>query len=52
VWDDAQRAAAQAGVRDPRDLTFEHLRALTYDAAALSGARLAGFDERLPWWAH
>jgi hypothetical protein len=52
VWEDAQRASAHAGVADPRDLTFEHLRALTYDAAALSGARLSGFDERLPWWAH
>jgi len=30
----------------------ENLRALTYDAAALSGIKLAGYDERLPWWAH
>ena len=52
MGDDAQRASCQAGAADPRDLTFDHLRALNYDAAALSGARLAGFDERLPWWAH
>jgi hypothetical protein len=52
LWEDAQRAAAFAGERDPRDLSRENLRALTYDAAALSGVKLAGFDERLPWWAH
>jgi len=51
-WEDAQRCAARAGLRDPRDLTRENLRALTYDAAALSGIKLAGYDERLPWWAH
>jgi hypothetical protein len=52
LWEDAQRASRRVGVPDPRDLTFGHLRALTYDAAALSGARLAGYEERLPWWAH
>jgi len=52
LWHDAQRASAAVGVRDPRDLSPENLRALTYDAAALSGVPLAGFDARLPWWAH
>mgnify|MGYP000394666343 CR=1 FL=1 len=52
LWQDAQRAASAAGVKDPRDLGPDNLRALTYDAAALSGARLAGFGERLPWWTH
>jgi hypothetical protein len=52
LWEDAQRASAMAGQRDPRDLSRENLRALTYDAAALSGVKLAGFEERLPWWAH
>jgi hypothetical protein len=52
LWEDAQRTASAAGVRDPRELTRENVRALTYDAAALSGAKLAGYDERLPWWAH
>ena len=51
-WEDAQRCAARAGLRDPREMTRENLRALTYDAAALSGAKLAGYEERLPWWAH
>jgi len=52
VWDDARRVARGAGCADPRDLGRDNLRALTYDAAALSGARLSGFDERLPWWVH
>jgi len=52
LWQDAQRAAAAAGVKDPRDLGPENLRALSYDAAALSGARLSGYGERLPWWTH
>lgn len=52
VWDDAHRIASMVGCADPRDLARDNLRALTYDAAALSGARLAGFDERLPWWVH
>jgi hypothetical protein len=52
LWQDAQRAAAAVGVRDPRDLTRENVRALTYEAAALSGLRLAGFEDRLPWWTH
>ncbi len=52
LWQDAKRAAGAAGVKDPRDLGPDNLRALTYDAAALSGARLAGYGERLPWWTH
>jgi hypothetical protein len=52
VWSDARRVARHAGCADPRDLTRDNLRATTYDAAALSGARLAGFDDRLPWWVH
>jgi hypothetical protein len=49
MWDDAKQASAGAGVRDPRDLGVENLRALTYDAAALSGLPLAGYEARLPW---
>ncbi len=49
MWQDAQRASAGAGVRDPRDLGVENLRALTYDDAALSGLPLAGYEGRLPW---
>jgi hypothetical protein len=52
VWADACRAAHAVGCADPRDLTRDNLRALSYDGAALSGLRLAGFDERLPWWVH
>jgi hypothetical protein len=52
VWDDARRTARSVGCADPRDLARDNLRARTYDAAALSGARLAGYDERLPWWVH
>lgn len=52
LWADAQRAASAAGVRDPRHLGPDNLRASTYEAAALSGARLAGYGERLPWWTH
>lgn len=40
------------GVNDIKDLNTNHIRALTYDAAAITGAKLIGYDRELPMWFH
>jgi glutamate synthase domain-containing protein 2 len=40
------------GVRDFKELDSEHVTALTYDAAAITGIKLAGYDRELPMWFH
>lgn len=41
-----------AGVSSIRDLESRHIMALTYDAAAITGIRLTGYDKELPMWFH
>ncbi|UCE37671.1 MAG: alpha-hydroxy-acid oxidizing protein [Thermoplasmata archaeon] len=40
------------GVIDVKDLTSDHVRALTYDTAAITGIKLIGYDRELPMWFH
>lgn len=39
-----------AGVGNVRDLGEKHVSALTYDAAAICGINLVGYDKELPMW--
>ena len=39
-----------AGVGNVRDLSEKHVSALTYDAAAICGVNLVGYDKELPMW--
>jgi glutamate synthase domain-containing protein 2 len=50
--DEVRVLAAAAGHRTIRGLSPEDLRAVTYDAAALSGVKLAGYERALPMWMH
>jgi hypothetical protein len=38
------------GVGNVRDLNEKHVSALTYDAAAICGINLVGYDKELPMW--
>jgi glutamate synthase domain-containing protein 2 len=38
------------GVGNVRDLSEENITALTYDAAAICGVGLVGYDKELPMW--
>jgi glutamate synthase domain-containing protein 2 len=40
------------GVKDVKDIDNKHIKALTYDAAAITGVKLAGYDRELPMWFH
>ena len=40
------------GVSSIKDLNSRHIMALTYDAAAITGSRLVGYDKELPMWFH
>lgn len=40
------------GVEDVRELDTKHIIALTYDAAAICGIKLTGYDRELPMWFH
>lgn len=40
------------GVRDVKYLNSRHITALTYDAAAITGVKLVGYDRELPMWFH
>jgi len=40
------------GIRDVGDINRSHVMALTYDAAAISGVKLVGYDRELPMWFH
>ena len=41
-----------AGVNNVRDLSGKNIIALTYDAAAITGVKLVGYDRELPMWFH
>ncbi|UCE75243.1 MAG: alpha-hydroxy-acid oxidizing protein [Methanomassiliicoccales archaeon] len=40
------------GINDVKKLDTSHITALTYDAAAISGIKLTGYDRELPMWFH
>lgn len=40
------------GIDDIGDIDRGHITALTYDAAAISGVKLVGYDRELPMWFH
>jgi glutamate synthase domain-containing protein 2 len=50
--DEVKLLTAATGHTSVRGLSTEDLRALTYDAAALTGVKLAGYERVLPMWMH
>ena len=52
MTDEAVHLAGYAGLGHLSAATMKNLRALTYDAAAITGVRLLGFDRSLPMWVH
>jgi len=50
--DEVKLLAAATGHATIHGLTPDDLRALTYDAAALTGVKLAGYERVLPMWMH
>lgn len=46
------RLVGMCGHNSLSSLSTEDLYALSYDAAAVTGLRLAGYDSRLPIWSH
>ena len=50
--DEIVHLAGYAGLAHVSAATAKNLRALTYDAAAITGVRLVGFDRLLPMWVH
>ncbi len=40
------------GVQDLKNLSSSNIEALTYDAAAITGVKLIGYDRELPMWFH
>ena len=40
------------GIQDIKNLNQKHITALTYDAAAITGVKLIGYDRELPMWFH
>jgi hypothetical protein len=52
VADDVRNALAQMGCSSVGEAAPVHLEAYTYDAAAVTGAPLAGYGETLPMWLH
>lgn len=48
----AREVLAQMGCASVTEATPAHLEAYTYDAAAVTGAPLAGYGETLPMWLH
>ncbi len=50
--DEVKLLAASAGHTTVHGIAPEDLRALTYDAAALTGVKLAGYERALPMWMH
>jgi glutamate synthase domain-containing protein 2 len=52
LTDELKLLCAAAGHSTVKGANIEDLRALTYDAAALTGVKLAGYDKALPMWMH
>lgn len=50
--DELKVLVALSGHHTIDDLGPDDLRALTYDAAAISGAKLVGYERELPMWQH
>ncbi len=50
--DEVARLVGLCGHSSLEGLSTEDLYALTYDIAALTGLRLAGYDSRIPLWSH
>ena len=50
MTDELSQAMAVAGREELADITLDDIRALTYDAAAVTGAPLAGLGRSLPMW--
>jgi len=50
--DEVKLLAASAGHTTLQGISMDDVRALTYDAAALTGAKLAGYERSLPMWMH
>jgi glutamate synthase domain-containing protein 2 len=50
--DEVKLLAASTGHTTLRGISPDDLRALTYDAAALTGVKLAGYERALPMWMH
>ncbi len=40
------------GANSVKELNNKHITALTYDAAAITGTKLVGYDRELPMWFH
>jgi hypothetical protein len=47
---DIKALACTAGLSHLSEASMRNLRALTFDAAAITGIRLLGFDRSLPMW--
>jgi hypothetical protein len=39
-------------IENVKDLNNDHLMALTYDTATITGVKLIGYDRELPMWFH
>ncbi|MEM2901031.1 MAG: FMN-binding glutamate synthase family protein [Thermoplasmata archaeon] len=52
ITEELKLLCALSGHASVRELTNEDLRALTYDAAAITGIKLIGYDQQLPMWTY
>ncbi|MGQ9582949.1 MAG: FMN-binding glutamate synthase family protein [Thermoplasmatota archaeon] len=52
LTDELKVLTAATGHLSTSEVGPEDLRALTYDAAALTGVKLAGYERQLPMWMH
>jgi len=50
MGDEVGRLCAIAGYKSVKDLDIEAVRALSYDVASMTGAKLVGYDKQLPIW--
>jgi len=50
--DEVKLLAAACGHNNIHSASVEDLRALTYDAASITGLKLAGYEKSLPMWMH
>ncbi len=52
LTEELRMLCALSGHASVRELTMEDLRALNYDAAAMTGVKLIGYDQALPMWTY
>lgn len=50
--EEIKRTIASAGCSSIQEFTAENIRALTYNAAAVTGVKLIGYEKVLPFWEH